>query len=59
MSKQSEAGKGSKLRPYSVDQKTFNDNWEKIFNKNSYQDVLSTEDTFLNTLENFDDDETN
>jgi hypothetical protein len=25
------SGKGSKPRPYSVDQKTFSDNWEKIF----------------------------
>jgi hypothetical protein len=26
-------GKGSSPRPYSVDQKTFDDNWDKIFNK--------------------------
>jgi hypothetical protein len=46
-------GKGSKPRPYSVDQKTFDNNWENIFgkkkdntgtDKNDYQDVLSTED---------------
>jgi hypothetical protein len=50
-----EAGKGSSPRPYSVDQKTFDNNWENIFgkknkqdntgtDKNEYQDVLSTED---------------
>lgn len=28
------AGKGSKARPISVDRKTFESNWDKIFNKN-------------------------
>jgi len=28
-----EAGKGSRPRPYSVDQKTFSDNWDQIFKK--------------------------
>jgi hypothetical protein len=27
------SGKGSKPRPLSVDRKTFNDNWDKIFSK--------------------------
>jgi hypothetical protein len=27
------AGKGSKARPFSVDRKTFESNWDKIFNK--------------------------
>lgn len=27
----SDGGKGSSPRPYSVDQKTFEDNWDKIF----------------------------
>ena len=27
------AGKGSSPRPYSVDQKTFADNWDRIFKK--------------------------
>jgi len=27
------AGKGSNPRPFSVDQKTFSDNWDKIFKK--------------------------
>ena len=29
----SDGGKGSNPRPYSVDQKTFGDNWDKIFKK--------------------------
>ena len=29
----SDGGKGSSPRPYSVDQKTFNDNWDRIFNR--------------------------
>lgn len=52
-----DGGKGSAPRPYSVDQKTFEDNWDKIFGKkkvedntgvtqNEYQDILSTEDCF-------------
>ena len=57
------SGKGSKPRPLSVDQKTFDDNWNNIFNKpdhwdhysdlpspNSYQDILSTEDCVLDAL---------
>jgi len=47
----SDGGKGSKPRPFSVDQKTYDDNWDKIFKKNNYQDVLSTEDCVLNALE--------
>jgi len=27
------SGKGSKPRPFSVDRKTFNENWDKIFKK--------------------------
>lgn len=56
-------GKGSKPRPLSVDQQTFDDNWNKIFIKNNwdhysdlpspsyYQDLLSTEDCVLGALE--------
>lgn len=29
------SGKGSKPRPFSVDRKTFESNWDKIFGKNS------------------------
>lgn len=58
------SGKGSKPRPLSVDQKTFDDNWDKIFKKsenwdhysdlpspNYYQDLLSTEDCVLKALD--------
>lgn len=45
-----DGGKGSKPRPYSVNQKTFDENWNKIFNKD-YQDILSTEDCVLDVLE--------
>ena len=31
-------GKGSSPRPYSVDQKTFSDNWDKIFCKKDKKD---------------------
>jgi len=32
--------KGSRPRPYSVDTKTFNDNWDRIFkNKKDYKEV--------------------
>lgn len=47
----SDGGKGSNPRPFSVDQKTFNDNWDKIFKKNNFQDVLKTEDCVLDALE--------
>lgn len=60
--------KGSSPRPYSVDQKTFDNNWDKIFKKPSsnikfgedkliassdYQDILSTEDCLLDTLDKY------
>lgn len=52
-----DGGKGSKPRPFSVDQKTFDNNWDNIFKKkkekksvNDYQDILSTEDCLLDTL---------
>ena len=50
------SGKGSKPRPYSVDQKTFESNWDSIFgkkedntgtSKNEYYDILSTEDALV------------
>ena len=34
----SDGGKGSSPRPYSVDQKTFADNWEAIFGKKSQKE---------------------
>jgi hypothetical protein len=48
--------KGSKSRPYSVDQKTFDSNWDSIFgkkedntgtSKNEYYDILTTEDALV------------
>jgi len=33
------AGKGSRPRPYSVDQKTFDSNWDAIFNKKKQSDT--------------------
>jgi len=48
--------KGSKSRPYSVDQKTFDSNWDSIFgkkedntgtSKNEYYDILTTEDALI------------
>ena len=52
-----DGGKGSKPRPFSVDQKTFDNNWDNIFKKrpNDYQDVLSTEDTMLDAFDNFEE----
>lgn len=49
----SDGGKGSKPRPFSVDQKTFDNNWDRIFNnqKNDYQDILSTEDCILDAFD--------
>ncbi len=35
----SDGGKGSSPRPYSVDQKTFADNWDKIFSKKTPQEI--------------------
>jgi hypothetical protein len=47
----SDGGKGSNPRPFSVDNKTYEDNWDKIFKKNNYQDILKTEDCVLDALE--------
>ena len=32
------SGKGSKPRPYSVDRDTFDNNWDRIFNKQNKQE---------------------
>lgn len=45
----SAGGKGSSPRPFSIDRKTFENNWDKIF-KNEYQDELSTEDCVISAL---------
>jgi hypothetical protein len=50
----SDGGKGSRPRPFSVDKETFENNWDRIFQKqtNDYQDILSTEDCVLDALAN-------
>ena len=65
----SDGGKGSAPRPFAVDRKTFENNWDAIFKKpswdhysdlpnpdaykNDYQDILSTEDCVENALKDF------
>lgn len=39
-----EAGKGCKPRPFSVDQKTFDTNWDAIFGKKNKSEENSSED---------------
>ena len=62
----SDGGKGSSPRPLSIDQKTFDSNWDRIFkpkmdhysdlpSPESYQDILSTEDCVLAALEKMND----
>lgn len=40
------AGKGSSPRPYSVDQKTFADNWDRIFKKEDQDDKSLDQELF-------------
>jgi len=47
---QSEAGKGSTARPFSVDAKTFEDNWDRIFKK--HEEVKGTVDKLNKQLDN-------
>lgn len=35
----SDGGKGSSPRPFAVDQKTFDDNWDRIFNSKKQSDA--------------------
>jgi len=37
------SGKGSKPRPFSVDRKTFESNWERIFKKKSNKKTKQTQ----------------
>lgn len=39
----SDGGKGSNPRPYSVDQKTFSDNWDKTFKKKDRREIEDAE----------------
>ena len=56
MSKQYEAGKGSKQRPTNFDK--FSEGWDRVFN-NEYQDILSTEDCVIAALEALEKEENN
>jgi hypothetical protein len=47
-------GKGSRPRPYSVDQKTFDNNWENIFKKDKRaEEDAKIEDEAFDELEKF------
>ena len=59
MAKQSNGGKGSKLRPLSVSQEEFDSNWDNIFKKDRSKDknILNkannqTHSTVINTNTN-------
>lgn len=41
------AGKGSRPRPFSVDQKTFDTNWDNIFNKNKKTDAEKFDEAIM------------
>jgi hypothetical protein len=53
----SDGGKGSSPRPYSIDQETMRQNWERTFkkqdntdtSKNEYYDILQTEDALVDS----------
>jgi hypothetical protein len=36
-----DGGKGSRPRPYSVDQKTFDSNWDAIFKKKTEEEIIN------------------
>lgn len=44
------AGKGSKPRPFSVDRKTYEENYERIFGKNKKSDSYRQREQALNEL---------
>jgi hypothetical protein len=51
------SGKGSSPRPYSVDQKTFSDNWEQIFGKKTpreLDDAKAEDEEFERIRQEFD-----
>ena len=45
------SGKGSSPRPYSVDQKTFDNNWDNIFKNPIERDNAIAEDEAFNEIE--------
>lgn len=55
----SDGGKGSAPRPFAVDQKTYEENWDRIFKRHEkikkeveyYQDLLSTEECVESALQ--------
>ena len=49
------SGKGSSPRPFSVDQKTFSDNWDTIFNKKQDQDEKSLDQELFGPIEKDED----
>lgn len=55
----SDGGKGSSPRPFSVDQKTFEDNWNRIFNQPKKTLAQQQEEAWLkNEYYDLDDPET-
>jgi len=46
----SDGGKGSSPRPYSVDQQTFGDNWDRIFKKDKKNESSSMEQESVSIL---------
>lgn len=47
----SDGGKGSSPRPFSVDHKTFENNWDRIFSKGKSLDVTAEEEEAWQHLE--------
>lgn len=43
----SDGGKGSKPRPFSVDQSTYDNNWDNIFNKKKKSEAEKQVEAFL------------
>jgi hypothetical protein len=52
----SDGGKGSRPRPFSVDQKTFDNNWDMIFNKNKKTDKEKFDEQVIMKNEYYDQD---
>ncbi len=45
------SGKGSRPRPYSVDQKTFDSNWDRIFNKPAVEEEVTLDEAVIQEQE--------
>jgi hypothetical protein len=52
----SDGGKGSRPRPFSVDQKTFDNNWDMIFSKNKKSDKEKFDEQVIMKNEYYDQD---